>query len=315
MKQSNFLVVGDTILDCFLYGDATRISPEAPALVLDVREEKHSVGGAFNVFSHITSLGGEAVLATVTGSDIDKHFEEFPELVAAKKSIVLLKDPSRMTSIKTRLVATYKLSYLARFDKEETRDVDEVFVDSILRAAEEYLVEGSSLLIVDYKKGVVTQRLAEELITLAATKKVKVYVDSKRDEISRFAGAYLFKPNKVEFHGIKLRYQLSQMDDVEACRHLLKRFQLSNIILTLGAKGMVAVSSSGESISVPGHDVTIKELSGAGDSVLAVLASLLGQGFSLNKTLEAANNIAARFVSSGVSYRARTEDLFVTDYR
>jgi len=311
--KNNFIVVGDIILDRFIYGDAVRISPEAPALVLDVKEEIHSVGGAFNSFSHLSSLGGKVKLITVTGGDISKHKDDFTEFEAYKDDLVLLKDPSRITSIKTRLVAYYKLSYLSRFDKEMTNAISDEFADRILASVAEHLNKYSSLLIIDYKKGVITPRLAQELIKICRQRQVKVYVDTKKDNIEDFAGAYLIKPNKIEFREIKLRYQLSEYDDMEACKILLERFDLSNIVLTLGPKGMLAITREGHVISVPGHDVTIKELSGAGDSVLSVLATLISDQYPLDEALKAANNVAARFISSGVSYRAKREDLFNND--
>lgn len=310
MAKSNFIIVGDIILDRFLYGDAIRISPEAPALVLDVAEEKNAVGGAFNVFSHISSLGGDAKLVSVTGNDIVKYTEDFPELTQYQQDIILLKDPSRVASIKTRLIAFYKLSYLARFDKEIIKDISDEYVEQIIQYVSEKLNKHSSLLIVDYNKGVITRRVSEELIRIARAKNVKVYVDSKKDDITPFIGAYLLKPNKIEFQKIKLRYQLSQYDDITACKILLDRFDLSNIVLTLGSRGMISGHKNGESISIPGHDIAIKELSGAGDSVLAVLATLISEQYSLDEALRASNNVAASFISSGVSYRAKREDLF-----
>ena len=310
MEKNNFIVVGDTILDRFLYGDAVRISPEAPALVLDVKEEHHSIGGAFNVFSHILSLNCIAKLITVTGNDIDKYHEDFPELRLYEKDIKIIKDETRITSIKTRLVAYYKLSYLARFDKEIIKDISDNNIKNILESVDEYLNENSSLLIVDYKKGVITPKLAKELIRISHQKKIKVYVDSKKDDMSSFRGAYLFKPNKVEFHEIKLRYQLSQYDDIDACKKLIEEFDIENIVLTLGSRGMLAVNKMGQVFSIPGHEVMIKELSGAGDSVLAVLSTLISEKYSFKSALESANRIAACFISSGVSYRAKREDLF-----
>jgi D-beta-D-heptose 7-phosphate kinase/D-beta-D-heptose 1-phosphate adenosyltransferase len=310
MKQRNFIIVGDIILDRFIYGDTVRISPEAPALVLDVREEIHSVGGAFNAFSHISSLGEVAKLISVTGSDILKYRDDFPELIKYQENLMLFQDDSRVTSIKTRLVALYKLSYLARYDKETSHEISDNVVDSILKSISQQLDDNSSLLIIDYKKGVITPRLSQELIKLCRLKQVRVYVDSKRDNIEHFSGAYLFKPNKIELKEIKLRYQLSQYDDIAACKILMEKFNLSNIVLTLGAHGMLAITKEGQVISVPGHNVIVKELSGAGDSVLSVLATLISEQHSLSSALEAANNVAASFISTGVTYRAKREDLF-----
>jgi len=310
MSQVNFIVVGDIILDRFIYGDATRISPEAPALVLDVKEEVHSVGGAFNSFSHISSLGGDVKLISVIGNDIKRYKDDFPDFEAAKEKLILFEDSSRFTSIKTRLVSFYKLSYLARFDKETINDIGDDISAKILNAVSEQVRRNSSLLIIDYKKGVVTPQLSRELINICRQKRVKVLVDSKRNNIEHFSGAYLFKPNKAELKEIKLRYQLSQYDDIEACKILLEKFDLENIVLTLGAGGMLAITRGGKVFSVPGHKVMIKELSGAGDSVLSVLATLIGEGKTLKVALEAANNIAASFISSGVTYRAKREDLF-----
>ena len=205
MEENNFVVIGDTILDRFLYGDAVRISPEAPALVLDVLEEKHSVGGAFNVFSHISNLGGTAKLITVTGDDIGKYADDFTELRTHEKDLILFKDRSRVTSIKTRLVALYKLSYLARFDKEVKKEISIEFEEMILETVAQHLNHNSSLLIVDYNKGVVTKRLSQELIKMARLTQAKVYVDTKKDDIAPYKGSYLLKPNKVEFQEIKLR--------------------------------------------------------------------------------------------------------------
>jgi len=306
----NFIVVGDIILDRFIYGNAMRISPEAPALVLDVVEEKHSIGGAFNVFSHLNSLGGSTKLISVTGSDIIKYLDDFPEINNHQNNLILFKDSSRVTSIKTRLIAFYKLSYLARFDKEVTKEINSEFVDKIIEAVKELLNEDSSLLIVDYKKGVVTEHLSEELIKIAEMKKVRVFVDTKKDDISSFKGAYVLKPNKIEFREIKLRYQLSEYNDIDACKILIDEFKLSNIVLTLGAQGIISVNELGQVISVPGNEVIIKELSGAGDSVLAVLAYLIHENYSMYEALDAANNIAASFISNGVTYRAKQGDLF-----
>jgi len=306
----NFIVVGDIILDRFIYGNAMRISPEAPALVLDVVEEKHSIGGAFNVFSHLNSLGGSTKLISVTGSDIIKYLDDFPEINNHQNNLILFKDSSRVTSIKTRLIAFYKLSYLARFDKEVTKEINSEFVDKIIEAVKELLNEDSSLLIVDYKKGVVTEHLSEELIKIAEMKKVRVFVDTKKDDISSFKGAYVLKPNKIEFREIKLRYQLSEYNDIDACKILIDKFKLSNIVLTLGAQGIISVNELGQVISVPGNEVIIKELSGAGDSVLAVLAYLIHENYSMYEALDAANNIAASFISNGVTYRAKQGDLF-----
>ncbi len=313
MPNTKFVVIGDTILDCFLYGDAVRISPEAPALVLDVRDERQSVGGAFNVFAHLSSLGSPAKLISVAGSDIERYKPDYPDLTAFENDVTILKDPGRITSVKTRLVALYKLSYLARFDKELVKDIADEYAEQILKAVSVAVESKSCVLIVDYRKGVITPSLAKDLIRLCRARNVRVFVDSKKDDISCFAGSYLFKPNKFEFHEIKLRYQLSQLDDIEACKRLMKMFDIGNIVLTLGARGMIAVDQTGQVFSVAGHDVMIKELSGAGDSVLAVLATVLEDGYSLDRALKAANNVAASFISSGVTYRAKRSDLFGSD--
>ncbi len=310
MENRNYVVVGDLILDRFLYGDALRISPEAPALVLDVREEKNTAGGAFNVFSHIHNLGHAAKLVTISGRDIGRYLEDFQELSRFKDDLVLLPDHSRVTSIKTRLISYYKLSYLGRFDQEATAAIDGRLAETIIARASEHLNGNSSLLIIDYNKGVVTRELSRRLIALCKSRQIPVYVDTKRDDISQFEGAHLIKPNKIEFQRIKVREQLSECDDTEACRILMDKYSLQNFVITLGKSGMLAVPKDGAEIAVQAHDVNIKELSGAGDSVLAVLATLIGEGHSLSEALEAANNIAASFVSTGVMYRARREDLF-----
>jgi rfaE bifunctional protein kinase chain/domain len=309
LTTAKFVVVGDLILDRFYYGDAVRISPEAPALVLDVKEEVHSAGGAFNVYSHLKSLGGNALFITVTGEDIETIIGDYRELSEGGRALTILQDPMRITSLKTRLIAHYKLSYLARFDKERVQPINADYRKRIIDFVGRRARVGDSVLVIDYNKGIVDAELSKELIRLCKRRGAKVYVDSKKDDISQFTGAFLLKPNKFEFHKIKLRYQLDGMDDVSACRVLLERFDLQHIVITMGAQGMMAVERDGSVISVPGRRVSIRELSGAGDSVLAVLATSLGEGRSMRAALKSANRVASAFISTGVAYRALREDM------
>lgn len=302
------IIIGDLILDKFIYGDALRISPEAPALVLDVKSEICSVGGAYNVYAHIRSLGLQATLISVVGKDHERHALDFPE-ISDKRRISLLVDRTRITSIKTRLITNYKLSYLARFDKECTTPVPTNIQQKILSIIEKKLEPDSNLLIMDYNKGIITESLAKAVIALGRSRKARVMVDTKKDDIALFKDSFLLKPNHIEFQKIKLRFQLDDRSDSDAALILLRRFNIESMIITLGESGMRFVSKSGETFDIPGHKVEIKELSGAGDSVLAVVSSQLLRGRSMRDSLLSANRIAAKFVGSGVTYRAKSEDL------
>ncbi len=301
----NFIVIGDLILDRFIYGDITRISPEAPVPVLDVKEVINSSGGAFNVHAHIENLGYNSTFISIVGNDFNKLRDDFfPKI---NDNVRLIVQENRKTSLKTRIIALYNHNHQIRFDDEDTSDISAESELKIIENLEQLINADSYVILNDYNKGVITFTLAEKIIGLANKRGAKVFVDSKRDDVQRFNSVFLLKPNKHEFNMIKLRYNLSSGFEDE-CKELVKLLNLQYLVVTLGDSGIFCCNSALECFSVPSIKTTVKELSGAGDSVLAAIAVAIASDADIHKAIKIANHIAAKFISIGPTYRANIED-------
>lgn len=305
--NKNHVVIGDLIFDKFIYGNANRISAEAPTLVLDVDKEIHMIGGAYNVAAHILSLEHGCEFLSVAGNDFTNLMLSFNDTFDNAKGSIFTED-DRVTSVKTRLISEYKNTHLLRYDNETIRDISAETVNSIVSYVE--TTENiDDILLIDYKKGVVSKELATRIIKIANKRNIPVYVDTKKDDLQIFKGCKVIKPNKYEFEKIRLRYAPdSNMED--ACRIICNKLKIHQIVITAGSEGIYAYDNDNGLIHSAAAQVEVKELSGAGDSVLAVLSYCFSEGYSFADSIKYANKLAAKFVSSGIQYRAKKEDLF-----
>ncbi len=308
-KEKRHIIVGDLILDRFVYGHVNRISPEAPTLVLDTDHELDIFGGSSNVAAHLCSLGHTCDLISVVGPDFQTVSSSFNASFSDNCDVHLFTEQDRLTSIKTRLVSIYKLSHLLRYDRESTHDIQKNTEDSIFLKIKSLIENADTILLIDYKKGVITPRISKLIIKLARKYKKPVFVDTKCDDLNKFRGASLIKPNKHEFKKILLRHA-SSIPMPHASHILLKKLDISCIVNTAGEDGIYAYTSNGNNFHVIAERVEVKELSGAGDSVLAVLSFCFAAGFNFTDSLYCANRIAGCFVSRGAGYTAQFEHMF-----
>lgn len=307
--NKHHLVIGDLILDRFIYGNANRISAEAPTLVLDVEEEIDMLGGAYNVAAHISNLNHMCHFLTVTGKDFEYKIENFKDKFNPNSICYVLAEENRSTTVKTRLISKYKNTHLLRYDEETLRDISDLNKISLLSHIEKNINTIDDILMIDYKKGVITKDLAQVIIGLANSHNVPVYVDTKKDDLGSFSGCSIIKPNKYEFEKIRLRYAPDySMED--ACKIICEKLKIQRIVITAGNEGIYAYDSAEGLVHSKAEQVEVKELSGAGDSVLAVLSYCFSEGYSFTDSVNCANKLAAKFVSSGIQYRAKKEDLF-----
>jgi rfaE bifunctional protein kinase chain/domain len=302
------LVIGDFILDEFYYGQATRISPEAPNLVLDLDEIKRVKGGAYNVVEHLRNLDNKVQFVSLLGRKNILH-NDTKNLFSKYDKIVY--DESRLESVKARMVARYRHTTLLRVDQEDRTEISERQECHLIEIIEKTIGLGTckGVCIIDYCKGVVTKGLAEHVIKSALSHGVKTYVDTKSRNIDKFAGAYFLKPNKNEFSLLKSLYGSSRSSDELFCDYLYKSLMIENILRTLGEDGIELYSKGKKIIEVKGHNCDVKELSGAGDSVLAGTVHLHSKGMPLRLAVARANKAASIFVSNGVEYRICKTDL------
>jgi D-beta-D-heptose 7-phosphate kinase/D-beta-D-heptose 1-phosphate adenosyltransferase len=303
-----YIVIGDFIQDEFIYGQTTRISPEAPNLILDLDEVKQIKGGAYNVVDHLRNLGNKTYFFSLIGSKnivhigIDSLFSDMD---------LVIFDPCRLKTIKSRMVSRYRHTTLLRVDQEERGDIlleqENALLDSVTKVIESENCDG--ICIIDYCKGVITNRLATELISLGRRKNIKTYVDTKSREIKKFAGCYLLKPNKNEFSLLKSLHGFDTQTNQSFCEYLYKYFHIKNILRSLGEDGVELYNDGLLLVNIKAHICDVKELSGAGDSLLAATVHLQGKDNSLRASVEMANKAASVFISQGVDYRIQLKDL------
>lgn len=302
-------VIGDLILDRFIYGSATRISAEAPTLVLDAHNRIEMLGGAYNVVAHLCSLDHKAIFISVASKDFKKILEDFQDKIHHNTEVFIYSEENRKTTIKTRLISEYKNSHLLRVDEETTDPIRQVTENALYYAMNDYALDiTKDIILVDYKKGVITEKLASLIIRKANDKNIPVYVDTKRDNLDCFAGSSIIKPNKYEFEKIRLRYAPHKNME-EACFNICKKLNIQKLVITAGNEGIYAFDKTAGLIHCHAEKVEVKELSGAGDSVLAVLSYCLSEGYTFEQSVKLANRLAAKFISSGIQYRVKKNDL------
>lgn len=306
-QHAPVLCVGDIMLDKFVYGTVTRISPEAPIPVLSIDRQTEMLGGAGNVSLNLEAFGSPNFLLSVTGDDS----------VAIKCSTViekcthvqahLLPDATRTTSVKIRHIAG--IQQLLRTDEESTAPLSPSMEKQLLEKAENLLEKASVLVLSDYGKGVLSDSVCQKLINLAKRKHRPVIVDPKGKDYSKYSGASYVTPNRQE---LELASGLPTETDAEvvtACRALLTRYDLAGIVATRSAKGMSLVLKSGEVFHIPTEAAKVFDVSGAGDTVVAMLAAALGAKASMLEAMQLANIAAGIVVRKPGTATANLEEI------
>lgn len=284
-----FVVVGDVMVDRYLYGQVRRISPEAPVPVLELEREEYRLGGAANVALNLRELGCGVELGGVVGTDPwGKAFQE----EAQRQDIrlfALVEDPSRPTTTKTRLIAHSQ--HLLRVDRETTAPLSRERTTTLLEKVRTLLAQRpNSLILEDYDKGTLTPELIEALIAQAQAYEVPILVDPKKAHFWAYAGATVFKPNLRELSEALGRPISPTPESLEAAiLELRARMPHQHTVLTLSEHGVFVVDAEGRSHHIPAHRRQIVDVSGAGDTVISVLAVGLALSLPIEKAAALAN--------------------------
>ncbi|RAI35927.1 D-glycero-beta-D-manno-heptose-7-phosphate kinase [Rhodoplanes serenus] len=294
LPDQSVLCVGDLMLDQFVYGEVSRVSPEAPVPVIAVKREETQVGGAGNVACNIASLGASCVFVGVVGDD-----EAGQTLAAAlgrlngRLSAELVADPERPTTRKLRFVSEHYSSHLLRADWERPQPLGAAIETAVLARVEAALPRVTAVVLSDYAKGVLTPRVVRGVIEAARGRGVPVVVDPKGRDFSIYAGATLITPNRKEL-GEASRRPLADLDAVAAAAEELRRDSgCEALLVTLSEDGMLLKQGGRAAVHVPAHPVRVRDVSGAGDTVVAVLALMLAMGAPLDAAMRAANAAAS----------------------
>jgi rfaE bifunctional protein kinase chain/domain len=285
-QSKKIAVIGDIMLDRYFWGNVSRISPEAPVPVVDVVKENYHLGGAANVASNLRSLGIEAELCGLIGADNSgKTFEK----LCGKKNIGtggLYKDSNRPTTVKTRVFGNNQ--QIVRLDREVKESISGDGESAIYTFMTQ-IKDLSAIVIEDYNKGVLGRELIVKISEYGLKNDIPVFVDPKFNNFFEFKGAFLFKPNRKEAE-VALGYQLNRKDDVvKAGWELMEKLQAQNVLITLGADGMMLFKNNGSIHSVATIARNIADVSGAGDTAIATLASAIAGGATIEEAAMLSN--------------------------
>jgi len=288
--QASVLVIGDLILDHYIWGRVSRISPEAPVPVVHVDSESLKLGGAANVFNNILALGGKAVLCGVIGSDESGRMllKELGSTRAARGGVVI--DQDRPTIRKSRVIAHNQ--QIVRYDVERRVELKPAMQRRILRYVESRLRELSCLVVSDYAKGVVSATLMSELTRLAAIRGIPLVVDPKVEHFSYYKGATVITPNHLEATQAAGVHGDDDQTSNEAGAIIRQRLGCQAVLITRGEKGMSLYEGEGISWHIPTRARQVFDVTGAGDTVIGTLALALSTGASMRDAATLANHAA-----------------------
>jgi D-beta-D-heptose 7-phosphate kinase/D-beta-D-heptose 1-phosphate adenosyltransferase len=266
-------VVGDAMLDVYLRGDVERISPEAPVPVVHVHDRRYALGGAGNVAQNVCAVGATCDLVATIGDDFGGR-QICAMLGTMSANLGSLVTVDRPTTTKTRVVA--RSQQVVRVDEEDDADLEGDDVHRLLFAVRNAVAEADALVLEDYNKGVLVPQIIEAAMDAARTKDIPIVVDPKYRNFFLYRGATIFKPNRRELEsamGAGL-----DVDHPDSLTATLNRLEAEHLLLTLGDRGMVLVSSDGTFKRVPTMAREVYDVVGAGDTVTAYLALILAAG-------------------------------------
>lgn len=292
-KDRKIAIIGDVMLDKYVYGTISRISPEAPVPVVDIDKTEYRLGGAANVANNIKSLDAEPVLIGVIGNDYDsKHYLDVMKMLGLSTAGII-KDNSRPTTAKTRVIAHSQ--HVLRVDSEIKDDVSGNTRKKIIEFFTENIKSFAAVILQDYNKGVLTKEMISQVITLCRKFKKPVYVDPKFHNFFEFRDVTVFKPNRKETADI-LAMKIDGEESVkDAGRILIDRLNCEYLVLTRGEKGMMLFDKEKNKtviLNIPTKARKVADVSGAGDTVISTIAVMLAGGANIIEAVMLANQAA-----------------------
>lgn len=287
-KKLKVLVVGDVMVDAYIWGSADRISPEAPVPVVKTKRREYRLGGAANVALNLHTLGATPVLCAVIGQDPEG--DQFMERLAAIgiEGSAIIRSQSRPTTVKTRILSGYQ--HMLRIDSENESPLDKAEEKAFLAKALDCLKETDVVIFEDYDKGTLTKSTITKILDSARQLEIPTVVDPKRKNFLDYRGATVFKPNLKELReGLKLDDDLETLLEIsQAAKKLREKIDIEEVYLTLSEKG-VLVATSEQEIHIPAHVRSISDVSGAGDTVISIIAICKALDLNASFTAKLAN--------------------------
>ena len=305
------LVLGDVILDWYWWGQASRLSPEAPVPVVRKQRTTLQPGGAGNTAANLAALGARVSLFGVTGTD--SQAEELRKALQAQGVDVsgLVADPSRPTTTKTRVIAAHQ--QIVRVDEETTEPISDAIAGDVLRAAKQDLAGANAIVISDYAKGFLTPELLQGVVAAASRAGKRVFADPKGADASRYKGVFLLKPNRLELGLLTGMPAATHTEVLAAGSRLAAGMPGTQVLVTEGSEGMTLFASPEEFEHLAPAPRQVFDVTGAGDTVLAVIAMAVIAGARWTEAMqlaaEAAGIAIGRMGSVAVSLHELKESL------
>ena len=309
-KKPNILVIGDLMIDHYLWGSCDRISPEAPVQVVNVKKESSVLGGAGNVINNLVTLGSVVDVISVIGNDsVANELKSLLEKIDVPTSNLVVEN-NRKTSKKSRLIASQQ--QVLRYDMESIDDINENSHKQIIQTLEKNINKYSSIILSDYGKGVLTTNLTKEIIKIANKNSIKVLVDPKGKDYSKYKGSYTLTPNKKEAMEATNIYIKDESSLIEALKSLKTQCSLEVSLITLSEQGIAIFDD--ELTIKPTVAREVYDVTGAGDTVIASIAFALGNNLDIKDAIYFANLAAGVVVGKIGSATTTLDEIYEYEY-
>jgi len=288
-SKASILVIGDVMLDRYWFGDTLRISPEAPIPIVKIHQNDERPGGAANVALNLAALGAKVMLLGITGQDEASHLLT-QQLKAAKVAHDILQFPTIPTITKLRIISRHQ--QLIRLDFEEK--FPPFNPETLIENYKKHLAQANLVILSDYNKG--TLCCAEELIKIAQDAHIPVLVDPKGTQFNKYRNATVLTPNFKEFEAV-VGTCANEQEIINKGRQLLNDLNMTSLLLTRGEQGMTLIEKNREEIHLPAHAKEVFDVTGAGDTVIALLGATLAAGSDLPQAMFLANLAASLVIA------------------
>lgn len=290
-KKPVILVIGDIMIDHYIWGNASRLSPEAPVPIVNVKNETTTLGGAGNLTQNLVSLGATVTVGGVIGNDdAGKQLTGILTNEGVKTNTIII-DSNRPTTVKTRVLAGSQ--QIVRIDRELTDALTIELENELLDKITASIAEADIVVLSDYNKGLFSHSFTSKIIKAANDQQKKVIVDPKGLNYAKYKDAFIIKPNKKELAEAAKTEKINTIADVQnAAKAIFKETNATYLVVTLSEEGMAIVSEN-ECKLLPVKATEVFDVTGAGDTVLAAIAYFIASGLSVEEACELANHAAA----------------------
>jgi D-beta-D-heptose 7-phosphate kinase/D-beta-D-heptose 1-phosphate adenosyltransferase len=306
-RKTRVLVIGDVMLDRYISGNVTRISPEAPVPVLAVEGEKKVAGGAANVALNVAGLGAETIVAGVVGQDANGSTLRGVLEDSGINTGGIVTDGGRMTTCKTRVICGNH--QIVRLDEENAHEIPKSLAEQLLeRITTLFRTPIHAVVVSDYAKGTLSVELTRLIVAACSERKIPLFIDPKRSNYLPYSRAFCITPNLKEFNAAVTGMSLEADHWVAAAQNMRRKLRCNSLLITQGAEGMTLIAPK-HIYHFPALAEEVFDVSGAGDTVIATLATAVGAGLSLLTAVQLSNMAASVVVRRAGTTPVHWEEL------